>query len=67
MKTILTYYKNSNTGQLVMQQQFSEIPFKSPDYFYDENKKSIAHPDLTGFVKISEKKFNRESKKLSKI
>ena len=32
------------------------------DYFYDKKRKSITTPDLTGFVEISEKKFNRESK-----
>lgn len=63
MKTILTFYKNSNTGELIMKQHFSEISFESPDYFYDKNKKSIDIPDLTGFVEISEKKFNRESKR----
>lgn len=45
-----------------MKQHFSEISFESPDYFYDKNRKSIDTPDLTGFVEISEKKFNRESK-----
>ena len=62
MKTTLTYYKNSNTNEIIMKQHFSEISFKSPDFFYDWNKKSIDIPDLTGFVEISEKKFNREAK-----
>ena len=63
MKTTLTYYKNSNTGQLIMKQSFSETKIKFPDYYYDKNRKRIDAPDLTGFVEISEKKFNRESKK----
>lgn len=45
-----------------MKQHFSDISFKRPDYFYDWNKKSIDTPDLTGFVEISEKTFNREAK-----
>lgn len=64
MKTTLTYYKNSNTGDLIIKQHFSEISFESPDYFYDKNKKSIDIPNLAGFVEISEKKFNRESKRM---
>jgi hypothetical protein len=63
MITTKTYYKNSNTGELIMKQHFSEIDFECPDYFYDKNKQSIDTPSLIGFVKISEKKFIRESKK----
>jgi hypothetical protein len=62
MTTTYTFYKNSNTGEIVMKQHFSDISFKCSDYFYDWNKKSIDIPDLTGFVEISEKKFNKESK-----
>lgn len=62
METKYTYYKNSNTGEILMKQSFSDISFKCPDYFYDWNKQSIDRPDLTGFVEISEKKFNREVK-----
>ncbi len=47
MKTIYTFYKNSNTGEIVMKQHFSGISFKSPDYFYDWNNKSIG--DLAKF------------------
>jgi hypothetical protein len=67
MKTTYTYYKNSNTGELLMRQHFSEISFKCRDFFYNGNRKSIDDPDLTGFVEISEKKFNRESKRLKNI
>lgn len=62
MKITYTYYKNSNTGEILKRQHFSDISFKCPDYFYDWNKKSIDTPDLTGFVEISEKTFNREAK-----
>ncbi len=62
MEIIYTYYKNSNTGEIIMKQQFRNTSLKLPDYFYDWNKKSIDTPDLTGFVEISEKKFNKESK-----
>ena len=62
MQTTLTFYKNSNTGELIMKQHFSDISFESPDFFYDKDRKSIDIPDLNGFVEISEKKFNREGK-----
>jgi len=62
MTTTYTYYKNSNTGEILMKQHFSDTSIKFPDYFYDWNKKSIDTPDLTGFVEISEKTFNREAK-----
>lgn len=62
MKTELTFYKNSNTGEIIMKQHFSDISFKCPDYFYDWNTKSIDTPDLNGFVEISEKTFHREAK-----
>ena len=64
MKTEYTYYKNSNTGELIIQQHFSGISFNSPDYFYNSKKQIIENPTLKGFVQISEKKFNRESKKI---
>lgn len=64
MKVTLTYFKNSNTGELIFRQRFSETDITGiPDYFYDKNRKSIDRQDLNGFVEISEKKFNRESKR----
>jgi hypothetical protein len=62
MITTYTFYKNSNTGEILMKQVFSDISFKCPDYFYNWNKKQIDTPNLTGFVEISEKKFNKEAK-----
>lgn len=64
MKVELTYFKNSNTGELIFRQRFSETDITEiPDFFYDKNRKSIDRQDLNGFVEISEKKFNRESKR----
>jgi hypothetical protein len=68
MKTTYTYYKNSNTGELIKKvQHISEYIKNIPDSFYDAFGKSVENPNLTGFVEISEKKFNRESKKQKKI
>jgi len=65
MKTTITYYKNSNTGELLFTQEFTETEITGiPVYFFDANRKSTDRRDLKGFVKISEKKFNRETKKL---
>lgn len=63
MNKEITYYKNSNTEQLIKKQHFSGLSFDCPDYFYDWDGKEIDTSDLTGFVEISEKKFNREVKK----
>ena len=69
MKEELTYYKNSNTGELIMKQHFSDIEIKiKHDYFYDINKKNLEITNLpVGFVEISEKKFNRETKYQNKV
>ena len=65
MITKYTYYKNSNTGELVFSQEFLETSITGiPTYFYNSERKSIDTPDLKGFVKISEKTFNRLSKKI---
>jgi len=61
-----TFYKHSNTGELVMQQHFSNISYTSPDFFYDGNRDRIEEPSLKGFVKISEKTFNRLAKRKNK-
>ena len=58
MKTILKYWKNSNTGELVKSQEFTETSIDFPNYFYDTEGKSIGENlDLKGFVEIKEKKF----------
>ena len=60
MRTIYTYYKNSNTGQLIKEQRFEDISFVCPVFQYDCNGKQINPVDLAGFVRISEQKFIRE-------
>jgi len=64
MATKYTYYKNSNTFDLIVKQEFTETRTKFPVYYYRDNK-SIDTPDLKGYVEISEKKFKRESRKLT--
>lgn len=66
MKTVLTYYKNSNTGVVIKKQHFDEIDFTCPDFFYDVWGKKMDNPCLKGFVEISQKKFDREVKKQNK-
>lgn len=65
MITTNTYYKNSNTGELIIKQEFTETNIKLLTYifYYDKYRKSIDTQNLIGFVPISEKKFNKESKK----
>jgi hypothetical protein len=64
MKTEYTFFKNSNTGELIFRQRFLETNITNiPDYFYDKNRKSIDRQDLNGFVEISERKFDRYSKR----
>ena len=58
MKTIYTYYKNSNTSDLIMSQEFIETSIKFPINWY-RNKTLSTEVDLTGYVKISEKHFKR--------
>lgn len=57
------FYKNSNTGELVSKSYYTETLIDFPDYYYDVHGKDCGTPDLTGFVKMSEKKFIRERKK----
>jgi hypothetical protein len=61
MKTIVKYWKNSNTGELVKSQEFTETSITGiPIYFYDIEGKSIGENlDLKGFVEIKEKKFKK--------
>jgi hypothetical protein len=63
MTTKITYWKNSNTGQLIMQQDFESDVFTDfPTCFYDHNKQPIDIGEFKGFVEIKESKFIRESK-----
>ena len=65
MKTIYTYYKNSNTGELMMTQEFTETRITEiPVFFYGlDGKKLGENLDTVGFVEISEKKWEREKRK----
>jgi hypothetical protein len=67
MKTNYTYYKNSNTGELIMKQHFSGVSFDCPDCFYNVNKNLNDVTNLIGFIEISEKKFEREVKRNTKF
>ena len=68
MKTIYKYYKNSNTGELISSQKFTETGIKEiPIYFYNIHGMSIGENlELKGFVEISEKKWLREKRKSEK-
>ena len=59
MKTIYKYFKNSNTGQMVKSQEFTETDITGiPIYYYDVSGKILDDDvDLKGFVPISERKF----------
>jgi hypothetical protein len=61
MKTIIKYWKNSNTGELLKSQEFIETSIKNiPIYFYNVDGKSVGENlDLKGFVEIKEKKFKK--------
>ena len=64
MKQNFKYLKNSNTGDLIKKIWYTEIKIKGiPEYYYGIDGKSILNPDLTGFVEISEKTYNREGRK----
>lgn len=62
MVTTYKYFKNSNTGDIIMSQEFTETNIKFPINYY-RNNLSIDTPDLTGYVEISEKKYNRIKRK----
>lgn len=68
MEVTYTCYKNSNTGELIKKQSFTECKINFPDNYYDVRGQVIETiVDLTGFVEISFKKFKRESKKQLKV
>jgi len=63
MITTYKYYKNSNTGDIIKSQEFTETQIKGIPIYYYRNNESIETPDLTGYVEISEKKYNRIKRK----
>jgi len=60
MKSISKYYKNLNTGEFIKSQTFTETLIKTPIRFYGINNEFLGENlKLTGFVEISEKKWER--------
>ena len=61
MKTIIKHWKNSNTGELLKSQEFTETSIQFPIYFYNTKGEQIGENlDLKGFVEIKEKKFKNK-------
>jgi len=69
MKTIYKYYKNSNTGEVMKSQEFTETRITGiPIYFYALDGSRIGEDlDTTGFVEISEKKWKRLRRKINSL
>lgn len=61
MKVINKFWKNSNTGELLKSQEFTETDIKGiPIYYYNVEGKEVGENlDLKGFVEIKEKKFKK--------
>lgn len=59
MKVINKYFKNSNTGEILKSQEFTETRITGiPIYFYDINGQPVeVEIPLKGFVEINEKHF----------
>ena len=62
MVTTYKYLKNSNSGDVITTQEFTETEIDFPINYY-RNNQSIETPDLTGYIEISEKKYNRIKRK----
>lgn len=58
--SIIKYFKNSNTGQLICEQTLiSDIITNIPINYYDIYSRPLGENfNLTGFVQIKEKKWN---------
>lgn len=68
MKSTLTYFKNSNTNEMIIRQVISDsdnstLKIMPSTYFYNSNNQEIEMPNLSGFVEIKEKTFKRECKR----
>ena len=59
MTVIYTYWKNSNTGDIIEKQEFTDTIIKGIPIYYYRNHKNIGNPDLTGYVEIKEKKAKK--------
>lgn len=62
MKANISYFKNSNTGELIIKHDFSETSIDIKDVYYDIYEKQIINPNMTGFVLIKAKKYYKEAK-----
>jgi len=67
METVYKHYKNSNTGDLIMSQEFINSGIKDMPIYWYRNNKSIDNPDLKGYVEMSEKKWERLVKKSKRV
>ena len=65
MTVLYTYLKNSNTGDIILKQEFTNTAIKGIPIHYYRNKQIIENPDLTGYVKINEKKAKRLLKQMT--
>lgn len=68
MKTTYKFFKNSNTGQMVTSQEFTETDITGILIYYYNIKGKCIGEDLTlkGFVVISERKFLKYKKAILK-
>lgn len=66
MATVHKYFKNSNTGDLIMSQSFTDTVIKFPVYWYRGHKCIGEDLKFEGYVEVSEKKYNRDNNKLNK-
>ncbi len=64
MTVLYTYLKNSNTGDIITKQEFTDTIIKGIPSYYYRNHNRIINPDLTGYIEIKEK---RAKKLLNKI
>ena len=67
MVTVYTYYKNHDTQDLIKSQEFTEVAIKGLKVNWYRENRSIDDPDLKGYVTISEKTFNRLTRKTKPI
>jgi len=69
MSAVYKYYKNSNTGDLIRCQTFpqSEYSIKFPTYWYRGNEPIGENLKPVGYVEVSKKKYDRESKKANAL
>jgi hypothetical protein len=65
MVTKYTFYKNSNTGEVMKAKEYTDTSIKGiPIYYYDLSGKSIGENlNLNGFTVMGEKQWNRLKRK----